>query len=152
MLAALFVGEGVDGIFVGSLERRINGSRERARKGDECSAEHPLGGELEAERGIFVAHEGAQGEREENAEDDSGNRQDKGFAQYDSYDVALGGAKGFEDADLAGALHDSGIHGLEDDQEADDDRDADDGIERGGEGGRCSGVMRESHSSMVCTW
>jgi hypothetical protein len=60
------------------------------------------------------------------------NRQpsrDNGLAEELAEDEGGGAADGPEDADLAGALEDSGVHGHEDDDEADDADDADDHVD-----------------------
>ncbi len=65
--------------------------------------------------------------------------EDAGFAEDDADDVGAGCAHGFEDADLAGALHDGGVHGLKDDEKADDDGDADDDAKADVEAGEAVG-------------
>jgi hypothetical protein len=63
--------------------------------------------------------------------------------------ASLGCAHGLEDADLAGALEDGGVHGEEDDQEADERGDEVTTFNAMSKPGMWSGVIMESHSCMV---
>src|SRR6202040_3023452 len=82
---------------------------------------------------------GAESEAGGYPEDDADEGEDAGFAEDDADDVGAGGSHGLEDANLAGALHDGGVHGLEDDEEADDDGDADDDLKADVEAGEAVG-------------
>ena len=96
---------------------------------------------------MTILHDEGAGDAEEKADDG----QHRGFAQDDGYDGGLGGAHGFEDADFPGALQYGGVHGLKDDQEADDDGDPVTVSRAMLNPGILSGVMVEGHSCVDWT-
>ena len=51
------------------------------------------------------------------------------FAKHNADDLQFRGAQRLEDADFACALQNGGVHGLEDDKEADDDSDNDNDVQ-----------------------
>lgn len=137
--AASFVGEGVDGIFAGSFKCRIERAENGSDKGDKDGFPDVIRIDDEVEGGKARFQSGTEDEAGGDAEDDTNEGEHAGLSENDADDVGAGGAHGFEDPDLAGSLHDCGVHGLEDDKKADNDGDADDDFEADVEPGKAIG-------------
>src|SRR5271170_2253100 len=135
----LLVGEGVDGVFAGGFQGWVECAEERSDESYEGGLPDVGDVDDEVERGEAVFECSAEREAGCNAQDDADGREDAGFAEDDADDVRARGSHRFEDADLAGALHDGGVHRLEDDQEADDDGNADDDLKADVEAGEAVG-------------
>ena len=73
------------------------------------------------------------------AEYDSYKRQYNCFAQHNVDDIAFGSAQGFQNTDLAGALHHSRVHGLKDHDEANHYRHPNHHFNKDGESGNILG-------------
>src|SRR5437763_617612 len=118
----LFVGEGVNRIFLSGFEGRINGPHHGSQDGNNGGFHHPANGEVHAQGRELVMEPRQRCQAHQDADDNSGDGEQQGFPQDHADDVRLGSAQRFEYPDLTRALHDRGVHGLEDHDEADDDR------------------------------
>ena len=83
----------------------------------------PCGGELKGECRIFHAQQAADAVGSQRCPAERRRRPTRRFRAVRRSRCELGSAQRLENADLAGALEHGRIHGLEDDEEADDDGD-----------------------------
>src|SRR4051794_10502535 len=110
MLAALFVRQSVDRIFLGSFERRVDGAEHRTNDGDERGFHDPIWRHLNAHQREFVEDSGAGCIAERESGENATDGEDERFAKDDIHDIELAGPERLEDADLASTLHYGGVH------------------------------------------
>src|SRR5262249_373550 len=85
-------------------------------------------------------------ETDDNSHNDAADREHDRLAHDDVHDVELRRSHRLEDSDFAGALHDCGVHGLEDHDEANHHRNPDNHID---ETGQARIVARGHHRNVV---
>src|SRR5260221_425746 len=130
VLLELFVGEGIDGVDAGGAQGGDGGAEGGTDDGEADGAGYPAGCEEDGEAGIGLFEDGLGEESDGDAENAAGDGEEEGFAEEHFDNVEAGKAEGFEDADFAGAFKDHGVHVHQDNQEADDDAEADHGLNK----------------------
>src|ERR1019366_2269545 len=117
---------------------RIRRPKHRTDDRDNGGTQQPLRRDQDGQSLELCVQPGTRRIAHDDPQDNPADRDQDGLAQDDIHDVELSGAQRFQDADFAGALHDGGVHRLEDHDEADDHRDPDDHVDERGEPGHAA--------------
>src|SRR5207237_2196054 len=122
---SLFVRQGVDGILLRGFKCRVKGAGQRSNQGDDSGTDDQLSADLDGQGWNAVMDAAAGDKTDRDTHNDAADSKQRSFSEDHIHDVELGSAERFQDSDLAGALHNRGVHCLENHYDTNGERNAD---------------------------